>query len=107
MTGQCYSIASRPTKPLGICFCRLLTVKIFVWSINCDKKVESLDLSLCHAFLDSTRGFLGPEAVDCSPLQQHHLLLCDQAQCQALAKLYASVVARTGGGTFSRIILER
>merc|ERR1712130_105906 len=62
-------------------------------------QVESLDLSLCHAFLDSTRGFLGPEAVDCSPLQQHHLLLCDQAQCQALAKLYASVVARTGAVT--------
>ena len=58
--------------------------------------MESLDLSLCHAFLESTRHFLGPDASECPALQQHHTLLCDQAQCQALKKLYESVVSKTG-----------
>ena len=55
--------------------------------------MESLDLSLCHAFLETTRHFLASE---CPALQQHHTLLCDQAQCQALKKLYESVVSKTG-----------
>merc|ERR1712013_86341 len=62
-------------------------------------QVESLDLSLCHAFLESTRHFLGPDAPECPALQQHHTLLCDQAQCQALKKLYESVVSKTGSTT--------
>jgi len=62
-------------------------------------QVESLDLSLCHAFLESTRHFLGSDASECPALQQHHTLLCDQAQCQALKKLYESVVSKTGSTT--------
>jgi len=62
-------------------------------------QVESLDLSLCHAFLESTRHFLGSDAPECPALQQHHTLLCDQAQCQALKKLYESVVSKTGSTT--------
>ena len=58
--------------------------------------MESLDLSLCHAFLESTRHFLGSDAFECPALQQHHTLLYDQAQCQALKKLYESVVSKTG-----------
>ena len=96
-TGQSCSTACQLTRLQGtssfrFCNCMVLSyMKLHVTS-----QVEQLDVSLCLAFLDSTRGFLGPEAASCPTLQRYHTLLCQPQQAGELQKLFTAVSARWG-----------
>ncbi|XP_023342815.1 conserved oligomeric Golgi complex subunit 7 [Eurytemora carolleeae] len=61
-------------------------------------EMEELDMNLSLMFLESTRGYLGPDGGE-DPFFQHHVLLLNPAGIQALTTLYTKVSGRTGSST--------
>jgi len=61
-------------------------------------QLEELDMNLSLLFLESTRGYLGPEGVE-EPFNQHHVLLLAQQDIVTLNNLYTKVSGRSGTST--------
>jgi len=61
-------------------------------------QMEELDMNLSLLFLESTRGYLGPEGGE-DPLNQHHVLLLAAPAITQLNSLFTKVSGRTGAST--------